>query len=351
MGSLTSETMLAAQYNKHTNEIEVNKIPIPVCGDNEILIKTRCASLCHSDLMLFWGHTAEVPPTDRITIGHENTGHVVAHGKDVKNFKIGDPVGCLGCSYACYECEGCQVHNLFCEKGTGRMHGFSCPGHFAEYSLADSRNAMVLPDGMDMVTAAPLFCAGITAYHAVKGCELQEGEWISIIGCGGLGHLAIQYAKAMGLKTIGLDISNSQLDAVKALGADLVINTMENPNYESIVKKATNGGCHAAAVFSASSAAYESAPKTLRTNGLLMVAGIPQKPLSINALDILLGKYRIAGRSSGVPQNMAEAIAFSHEHGIKAHITTFNDIHDIHKLIELMDSGKTAGRFGIVLGE
>ncbi|KPM43010.1 hypothetical protein AK830_g3530 [Neonectria ditissima] len=348
MGSLASGSMLAAQYNKNTNEIEVSNIPIPVCGDDEILIKTRCASLCHSDLMLFWGHTAEVPPTDRMTIGHENTGHVVALGANVKNFKIGDPVGCLGCSYACYECEGCQVHNLFCEKGTGRMHGFSCPGHFAEYSLSDSRNAMVLPDGMDLVSAAPLFCAGITAYHAVKGCGLQEGQWIAIIGCGGLGHIGT-YAKAMKLKTIGLDISNSQLDAVKALGADLVINTLETPNSESIIKKMTNGGCHAAAVFSASNAAYESAPKTLRTNGLLMVAGIPQKPLSINALDILLGKYRIAGRSSGVPQNMAEAINFSHEHGIKAHITTFNDIHDIHKLVELMNSGKSAGRFGIVL--
>ncbi|ORY69036.1 chaperonin 10-like protein [Pseudomassariella vexata] len=349
MGSLDSGLMYAAQYNKKTNKVEVNHIPIPTCKDNEILIKTRCASLCHSDLMLFWGHTAEEPPTDTITIGHENTGFVVALGKDVKNFKIGDPVGCLGCSYACYECEGCQVHNLFCEKGTGRMHGFSCEGHFAEYSVADCRNAMVLPDGMDMITAAPLFCAGITAYHAVKGCNLQEGQWIAIVGCGGLGHLAIQYAKAMKLKTIGLDISNAQLEAVKTLGADIVINTMEEPNYEAKIKELTNGGCHAAAVFSASNAAYETAPKALRINGLLMVAGIPQRPLSISALDILLGKYRIAGRSSGIPQNMPEAIMFSHEHGIKSHITTFNSIHDIHKLIDLMNSGNAAGRFGIVL--
>lgn len=128
--------------------------------------------------MLFWNHTAEKPESDRITLGHENTGHVVAKGKMVKGFEIGDPVGCLGCSYACCkdfftksldnflnnadECEGCQTHNLWCEKGTGRLHGFTCDGHFAEYSVADYRNAMVMPKGMDMISSAPLFCAGIT---------------------------------------------------------------------------------------------------------------------------------------------------------------------------------------------
>lgn len=143
--------------------------------------------------MLFWGHTAEEPPEDRMTIGHENTGFVVAKGKNVTGIQIGDAVGCLGCSFACCEsiffhcsqgigchllidwhavgvddCEGCQVHNLFCEKGTGRMHGFSCHGHFAEYSISDYRNAMVLPDGMDMITAAPLFCAGITGEYCIE---------------------------------------------------------------------------------------------------------------------------------------------------------------------------------------
>lgn len=221
----------------------------------------------------------------------------------------------------------------------------------------------------------------------MKGCGLKDGQWIAIVGCGGLGHLgnllyplhcrrhfynisllAIQYAKAMGFKTVGIDISNSQLDAVKALGADAVFNTLEQLDHEREIKELTSGGCHAAAVFSASNAAYEQAPKLLRyvvgtdmqtpdrklmfsngrVNGLLMVAGIPQQNLSINALDILLGKYRIAGKSSGIPQNMAEAIEFSHKHKIASHITTFNNIHDIHKLIDMMNSGKAAGRFGIV---
>ncbi|KAK1763978.1 chaperonin 10-like protein [Phialemonium atrogriseum] len=348
MGSIIAETMLAAQYNVEKNKIEVNRVPIPQAIDVELLIKTTCATLCHSDLMLFWGHTAEKPPTDTITIGHENTGVVVAMGKDVKGFKIGDKVGCLGCSYACYECEGCQVHNLFCEKGTQRLHGFQTAGHFAEYSTADYRNAMVLPDGMDMVGGAPLFCAGVTAYHSIKGCDLQEGQWVAIIGCGGLGHLAIQYAKAMGLRVIGLDISEAQLESARQLGADAIFNPARDPDYQRKIKEMTNGGCHATAVYSASNKAYQDAPATLRINGLLMIVGIPKEELSISALDILLGKYRIAGRSSGVPQNMPEAIHFSHKHNIKSHVNVFRDINDIQRMAELMEAGKTAGRFGIV---
>ncbi|KAI1046854.1 hypothetical protein LB505_009714 [Fusarium chuoi] len=152
----------------------------------------------------------------------------------------------------------------------------------------------------------------------------------------------------MKLKVVGIDISKSQLDDAKSLGADFVINTMEEPDYEAKIKKLTNGGCHAAAVFSASNVAYESAPKTLRINGLMMVAGIPKKPLSISALDILLGRYRVAGRSSGIPKNMPEAIEFSYKHGVKAHITSFKDLNEISKVIDLLKSGKAAGRIGIL---
>ncbi|KAK4869548.1 hypothetical protein LT330_005930 [Penicillium expansum] len=351
-GTLETQPILAHQpfQSDHdtSNKVEINEIPIPEPGENDILIKNACASLCHSDLMLFWGHTAEKPPMEKVTIGHENTGTVAAIGRNVTGFKIGDPVGCLGCSYACYDCEGCRVHNLHCVKGTGRLHGFTTHGHFAEYSLSDYRNAMVLPAGMDLATTAPLFCAGITAYHSVKKCGLNEGDWITIIGCGGLGHLAIQYAKALKLRVIGIDISDSQLESAKSLGADLTFNSASTLGYEKEILSQTDGGAHAAVVLSASNAAYQSAPSVLRINGILMVIGIPKENLSINALHILLGKYRIMGASSGTPQQMREPIEFSHKHGIKAHMTTFNDIEDIQKIIDLLENGKTAGRFGIV---
>ena len=139
--------------------------------------------------MLFWGHSDQKPAVEsRITLGHENTGVVVGLGSKVQEFRVGDKVGCLMCSSACCkfvfprlqfkedkdwdwtprlnhavdECEGCMIHNVFCEKGTGKLHGFTTDGHFAEYSLSDFRNSMVLPDGIDMISTAPLFCVGLT---------------------------------------------------------------------------------------------------------------------------------------------------------------------------------------------
>ncbi|KGO61326.1 Polyketide synthase, enoylreductase [Penicillium expansum] len=304
---MMSGSMKAAQYNTTSNKVEINEIPIPEPGENDILIKNACASLCHSDLMLFWGHTAEKPPMEKVTIGHENTGTVAAIGRNVTGFKIGDPVGCLGCSYACLN---------------GNRH--------------------FLP--LQQLTES----SDLAAYHSVKKCGLNEGDWITIIGCGGLGHLAIQYAKALKLRVIGIDISDSQLESAKSLGADLTFNSASTLGYEKEILSQTDGGAHAAVVLSASNAAYQSAPSVLRINGILMVIGIPKENLSINALHILLGKYRIMGASSGTPQQMREPIEFSHKHGIKAHMTTFNDIEDIQKIIDLLENGKTAGRFGIV---
>ncbi|OBT74444.1 hypothetical protein VF21_06608 [Pseudogymnoascus sp. 05NY08] len=340
--------MRAAQFNTVTKKITVNEIPIPSCKPHEILIKNKCASLCHSDLMLFWDSTAEPATTEDVTIGHENTGVVVEVGSKTTGFSVGDKVGCLGCSYACYKCEACKIHNLLCQEGTGLMHGFSTAGHFADYSVSDYRNAMVLPDGIDMVSAAPLFCAGVTAYHAVDQCDLEKGQWVAVIGCGGLGHLGIQYAKAMGYRVVAIDISDAQLSNARSLGADLIYNSMVDSAYLEKIKEETQGGCHAAIVFSAALAAYEQAPKCLRVNGLMMIVGIPPKNLSINALDILLGRYRIKGASSGTPDRMSAAIYFSHDNNIKPHMTTFKDLDDIHEIVDLMSKGQNAGRFAIV---
>ncbi|KAH6723461.1 chaperonin 10-like protein [Leptodontidium sp. MPI-SDFR-AT-0119] len=349
MAPITSRQgyMRAAQFNTITKKITVNEIPIPECTDNEILIKNVCASLCHSDLMLFWDGTKEEATSENVTVGHENTGIVVEVGKNVKGFSVGDKVGCLGCSYACYTCEGCNVHNLLCLEGTGRMHGFSTAGHFADYSVSDYRNAMVLPEGIDMVSAAPLFCAGVTAYHAVSQCELAKGEWVAVIGCGGLGHLGIQYAKAMGYKVAAVDISDAQLENARSLGADLVCNSMTDPVYVQKIKSATKGGCHAAIIFSAALVAYDNAPKVLRVNGLMMIVGIPPKNLSISALDVLLGRFRVKGASTGTPKTMKDPIYFSHKHNIKPHLTIFDDLEDIHEIVRLMEEGKTAGRCAV----
>jgi len=222
------------------------------------------------------------------------------------------------------------------------MQGFAADGYFQEYVVVDYRASMKIPSGMDVVVAAPLFCAGVTAFHGVDDCKLKPGQWMAIIGCGGLGHLGIMYAKAMGYKVIGLDISEDQLEEAKSCGADHTFNTKTDKDYVNKVLKITDGGVDAAVNFTASKRAYQDAPAIIRpATGILMVVGIPREPLEINALDISLGRFRLLASNNGTPANMRPAIEFSQKHNIKPHVTYFK-LEQLPEMVELMVSAVSA---------
>ncbi|KAF2661712.1 GroES-like protein [Lophiostoma macrostomum CBS 122681] len=344
--------MKAQQYDARDNKLHLNEVPIPEPRDHELLVKIGCASLCHSDVMLF-------EPNDQglilgqnpVTIGHEGTGTVVKSGSSeaASKFKEGDAVGFICAVECCFECKQCkQTHNAWCETGKTKMQGFSLDGYFAEYAIVDAREAMVLPQGLDPKSAAPLFCAGVTAYHGVEDCGLEPGQWMAIIGCGGLGHLGVQYAKAMGYKVIGLDIADQALEEAKNCGADHVFNSMTDQDWKKKVIEITGGGVDAAVNFTASKKSYDDAPDIIRPGlGLLMVVGIPRQPLTLNALDIALGRYRVKGSNNGTCYNMRPAIEFSAKHNIKPHLSTY-PLEDVPKMVELMNSHKAQGRMGVV---
>ena len=186
-----------SRYDGRDNKLHLNEIPIPEPKPHELLIKMACASLCHSDLMMFEPNDQGLIMTkEPVSIGHEGAGYVAKVGSGVSGFKEGDPVGFIPAKDCCYECEPCKTsHNSWCVTGKINMHGFSVNGYFQEYVCIDAKAAMVLPEGLDPVEAAPLFCAGVTSYHGVDDCELKPGQWMAVIGVGGLGHLGVQYAK------------------------------------------------------------------------------------------------------------------------------------------------------------
>jgi propanol-preferring alcohol dehydrogenase len=128
---------------------------------------------------------------DPVTLGHECSGSVVAMGSDVVGFQLGDHVGVFPVVGCCFKCPGCQVHNLYCETGKTAIPGFAVDGFFQEYSVVEQRCAIVLPEKIPVHIAAPIFCAGITSWNGVRNCELKKGEWLAVIGCGGLGHLGM----------------------------------------------------------------------------------------------------------------------------------------------------------------
>jgi len=317
----------------------LNDIPIPEPGPNQVLMKVVAASICHSDLMQ--NLRPDGPP---VTLGHEGVGiveklHPSAEGK---GFKKGDRVGALYFNGCCYECEGCNVHQLHC-KSDWKLMGMSNDGFFGEYTVVDWQNLAHLPDDIQLNKYSPIFCAGITAFHAVDQCDLKPGDWFAVVGCGGLGQLAAQYAKAMGAKVLGVDINDATLEVFKKQGGDLVYNSRSNPNYIEELKKATGGGAHAVAVFSDANAAYAGAPKVLRVGGLLMCVGLPKDPISIPVIDLCCGTIRVKGESTSIPSRMQKAVDFTIKHNILPEVE-FRKLEELSDMIDEMNALKATKR-------
>ncbi|KAL1611839.1 hypothetical protein SLS60_000060 [Paraconiothyrium brasiliense] len=180
------------------------------------------------------------------------------------------------------------------------------------------------------------------------GFTYISGQWLAVIGCGGLGQLAVQYAKAMGLKVIGIDINDEILATAKSQGADAVFNSRTDPNYAKEAKaymdRGPNKGADAVAVFSAATAAYKSAPLIVKLGGLIMVVGLSTEGVTFNALDIATGKYRVKGDSTGIPRRMKKAIDFTAKHGIKPEIETHKSLEAVKGMVERMRNGEVTRR-------
>ncbi|KAL4951851.1 chaperonin 10-like protein [Aspergillus filifer] len=339
--------MKAAQWDPKQQKAIVNEIPIPEPAPNQILVKMASASLCHSDLLAI-GNPDLVEP---FTIGHEGAGYVARLGEECANkgFKEGNPVGFLYINGCCFECDGCLVHNMQCTKGKPQVAGFGEFGFFQEYAAVDWQNVIHLPPQLPPNRSSAVFCAGITAFHAVDSCNIKPGQWFAAIGAGGLGQLAVQYAKAMGYQVIAIDINDKALEACKAQGADVVFNSFSQADsYVGDLKKITNGGVHATAVFSGAAAAYKFAPSIIRPGGVLMVIGISPSPMEVSTFDLAIGTYSIKSDSTGTPQRMGKAVAFTAEHNIMPEIEVRSGLEEVDSMIREMQTGRSSKRMAVV---
>lgn len=367
-----THTMLpGSNYTQVRQKVVVNTAPIPSPGEGEFLIKLASASLCHSDLM-----SIAIPGrTEPVTLGHEGAGYIEKIGSAAggKGFKVGDAVGFLYVQGGCYECKGCLIHNNHCMRSQSQVNGFTIPGFFAEYSVVDWQNCIVLPAEIDVKTASPMFCAGITcrafsfyfaassffflkpysnslsAFHCIDSCELKHNDWIVIVGCGGLGQLAIQCAKVMGARVIAVDVNDETLANSKDQGADYVFNSRNSPTYKDEILKLTDGGAQSVAVFSAAEAAYESAIPLIEVGGILMVVGLPKNGIRLDALDIAVGRYRVKGDSTATPQRMPKAIDFIVRHGIKPQMELHDSLDAVPDMVNRMKQGKSTKKMVVCL--
>lgn len=234
--------MKAAVVNEFKKSLEIKEVEKPTLESGEVLVKIEACGVCHTDLHAAHGDWPVKPKLPLIP-GHEGVGIVVEVANDVSSIKVGDRVGIPWLYSACGECEYClSGQETLCEDQLNG--GYSVDGGYAEYCKAPADYVARIPKEADPVQIAPILCAGVTTYKALKVSGAKPGEWVAIYGIGGLGHIALQYAKAMGLNVVAVDISDDKSKLALELGADIAINGLKEDPVATIKEKV--GGVHAA---------------------------------------------------------------------------------------------------------
>jgi alcohol dehydrogenase, propanol-preferring len=335
--------MKAAVLHSFAEALRIEDVPAPVPGPGEVLIKVAACGVCHSDLHLAMGEWDLLKPITKLPLilGHEVTGAVTAVGEGVNEFTPGDRVGVPWLHWSCGECEFCMINReTLCSKQ--QVTGCTVDGGFAEFIKARASHIAKLPDNLSFEEAAPLLCAGLTVHNALKAARLQEGEKIAIFGIGGLGHLAVQIARAKGAQVIAVDVADDKLELARQCGADSLVNAATTQAYKEI-KKISGGGAHVVMVTSGSSAAYETALRSIRRGGTLSVVGMAPEPVSVSTVALVSGEYRIVASAVGTREDLREVLQLASEGKIKSRVER-RDFAEVDDVLNEMREGRLLGR-------
>ena len=337
-----TQTMKAAVLHALREPLRIERVPVPEPGHGDLLIKVTACGVCHSDLHAVDGDWTPAPVLPLIP-GHEVAGKVAKLGPGVTGFSVGDEVGVPWMYSSCGQCEFCLAGmETICKSGEAT--GYTKPGGYAEYMVAPAAFVGRLPQGTDPYAMAPILCAGVTTYRGLKRTMARPGQWVAIVGIGGLGHIAIQYARAMGLRVAAVDVSNEKLALAKSLGAEVIVNGAETDPVAAIQEKI--GGTHAAVVTAVASKAFEQAILMLRPGGTVAYIGLPGgKSDEIRASISAITNWELSVRGSnvGTRQDLNEAVAFAANGLVKATIRTV-EIEEINTVLDEMRKGRIVGR-------
>lgn len=333
-------TMKAAIVKQFGKPLVIEDVPVPQPGPGEVLVKVKACGVCHTDLHAASGDWP-VKPVPPFIPGHEVAGIVAALGPGVKNLKVGDAVGVAWLHDACMACEYCETGwETLCEHQHNT--GYSVNGGFAEYVIASAAFAAKLPATVDFAAIAPILCAGVTTYKGLKETEARPGEWVVISGVGGLGHVAIQYAKAMGLKVVAVDIAEDKLALAREAGADLAVDALAAGAVDKVLA-ATGGGAHGVLVTAVSTAAFAQALRMVRRKGTVSLVGLPPGEFPTPIFDVVLKRITVRGSIVGTRRDLDEAIAFAADGKVKAEVAKV-PLAEINHVFDRMKAGKIEGR-------
>jgi alcohol dehydrogenase, propanol-preferring len=333
--------MKAAVLHEFKQPLVFEEVPRPQLEPSDVLIKVEACGVCHSDLHVAdgdWSQLAAIVKRPLI-LGHEIAGRVIEMGGDVRDLRIGDRVGVPWVYWTCGQCEFCREGNEnLCTKQ--KITGVTVDGGFAEFVRAPASHAVKIPDGLSAMDAAPLFCAGVTVYRALRQARISPGQRLAIFGIGGLGHVAVQIGRELGMEVIAIDISEEKLHLAESLGA---VNGLNAASMNVAKELRAKGGVHVALVTSAAKAAYDTAFACVRPTGTLLAVGLPSENICFPPILMAAKEVRIQASAVGTRQDLREVLAIASSGKIRCHVTAV-PLTEVNLVIDQLRQGQVSGR-------
>ena len=331
--------MKAVVVNPDSTGVEIVDHEMPEIGYGEALVKVEYCGVCHTDLHVAHGDFGKVP--GRI-LGHEGIGIVEKLGDGVTSLKVGDRVSIAWFFEGCGYCEYCTTgRETLCRSV--KNAGYNVDGGMSEYAVVTADYAVKVPEGLDPAQASSITCAGVTTYKAIKEAGAAPGQWIAVYGVGGLGNLAVQYAKKVfNAHVVAVDINQDKLDLAKEVGADLIVNGHDIEDVPAYIQEKT-GGCHGVVVSAVSKVAFNQAVDSVRAGGTVVAVGLPSEYMELSIVKAVLDGIRIVGSLVGTRKDLEEAFAFGTQ-GLVVPIVEKVPVDSAPQVFDDMEHGRIQGR-------
>jgi len=332
-------TYQAAVVHEFGSPMILEQVPAPKLGPGQIRVKVEACGLCHTDIHAAHGDWP-IKPSPPFIPGHEGVGIVTELAPDVSEVEVGDRVAMPWLGYACGTCDFCvSGWETLCLKQ--EMMGYTVDGAFGEYATAYARYVVKVPEGLDSFDAAPLTCAGVTTYKAVKVAGTRSADFVAVFGVGGLGHLAIQYAAIAGGRVVAVDVIDEKLELARSLGAEFTINAEKEDPVEAIQRL---GGVNQAIALAVSPSAFEQAYKSLRRGGTLVFVAMPaDNEVKLPIFETVLNGITIVGSIVGTRKDLREVFEL-HAAGKTRVIRETRRLDQVNDAIADVEAGRVAAR-------
>jgi propanol-preferring alcohol dehydrogenase len=333
--------MKAAVLREFKKPLTIEEVSQPRPGAGEVLIRIEACGVCHSDLHVAdgdWAQFAKIVKTPLI-LGHEIAGIVVEKGAAVQDLQIGDRVGVPWIHWTCGECEFCREGNEnLCRRQ--KITGVTVDGGYAEFVKAPASHVLRIPDSLSSVQAAPLLCAGVTVYRALKHADILPGQRLAVFGIGGLGHLGVQFGQALRAEVVAIDVSEEKLALARSFGASATLNAATT----NVIKEVRDrGGVHVSLVTAAARASYDTAFHCVRPTGTLLVVGLPADPICFPPILMVAGEIRIHASTVGTRQDLREVLAMTAAGKVRCQVAA-RPLAEVNEALDQLRRGQVSGR-------